>query len=219
MLVRWYVNQLRYKWNESARPTLFLLLEIQGNKRDVIPVYILCQGTIRTILELYKILKEVVGSDEEINMVSMQSGDLANVCPVKKVTVPVDVEYVRNNIKLNPGDSLVTELRMDIGKNYLQKNDLALLALIAANNWRRPLYFTSTSELRSLGLDKYLRMEGLAYRLVPVENSIAQNEIAYKNMMEKFVYGNANKKNVYFDEENRRHLNSIKLAMQHCKNL
>jgi hypothetical protein len=30
--------------------------------------------------------------------------------------------------------------------------------------------------------------------------------------MEKFVYGNANKKNVYFDEENRRHLNSIKMA-------
>jgi hypothetical protein len=209
----WYVNQLRYKLNESPpADVIFTAEQIQGNKRDVIPVYPLPGYDQNQYYNLYKILKEVVGSDEERNMVSMQSGDLANVFPVKKVTVPVDVEYVKQNMKFNPGDSIVSELKMDLGKNYLQKNDLALLALIAANNWRRPLYFTSTSELRSLGLDKYLRMEGLAYRLVPVENSIVQNEIAYKNVMEKFVYGNANKKNVYFDEENRRHLNSIKLA-------
>jgi hypothetical protein len=158
------------------------------------------------------VLKEVVGSDEERNMVAMQSGDMANVFPTKKVTVPVDVEYVKKSMKFNPGDSIVSELKIDIGKNFLQKNDLALLSLIAANKWRRPLYFTSTSELQALGLEKYLRMEGLAYRLVPVENSVVQNEISYKNIMEKFVYGNANKKNVYFDEENRRHLNSIKMA-------
>ena len=30
--------------------------------------------------------------------------------------------------------------------------------------------------------------------------------------MKKFVYGNANKPGVFFDEENRRHLNSIRAA-------
>jgi hypothetical protein len=38
------------------------------------------------------------------------------------------------------------------------------------------------------------------------------NEVAYKTLMEKFTYGNANKPGVYYDEENRRHLNSIKFA-------
>jgi len=209
----WYVNQLRYKLNESPpADVIFSAEQIQGNKRDVVPVYPLPGYNPNQYYNLYKVLKEVVGSDEERNMVSMQSGDMANVFPSKKVSVPVDVEYVKKTMKFNPGDSIVSELKMDISKNYIQKNDLALLSLIAANNWRRPLYFTSTSELRSLGLDKYLRMEGLAYRLVPVENSMVENEIAYKNIMEKFVYGNADKKNVYFDEENRRHINSIKLA-------
>ena len=209
----WYVNQLRYKLNESLpADVIFTADQIQGNKRDVVPVYPLPGYDPNQYYNLYKVLKEVVGSDEERNMVSMQSGEMANVFPAKKVTVPVDIEYVRKTIKFNPGDSIVSELRLDIGKNYIQKNDLALLSLIAANNWKRPLYFTSSSELRALGLDKYLRMEGLAYRLVPVENSIAENDIAFKNIMEKFVYGNADKKNVYFDEENRRHLNSIKLA-------
>jgi hypothetical protein len=31
-------------------------------------------------------------------------------------------------------------------------------------------------------------------------------------MMNKFTFGNANVKGVYFDEENRRHLNTIRLA-------
>jgi len=36
--------------------------------------------------------------------------------------------------------------------------------------------------------------------------------VAYKTLMEKFTYGNADKPGVYYDEENRRHLNSIKFA-------
>jgi hypothetical protein len=55
-------------------------------------------------------------------------------------------------------------------------------------------------------------MEGLSYRLVPVEGTSVELDVSYKNMMEKFAYGSAAKKSVYFDEENRRHLNSIRQA-------
>jgi hypothetical protein len=55
-------------------------------------------------------------------------------------------------------------------------------------------------------------MEGLSYRLVPVEGTNVELDVSYKNMMEKFGYGNAAKPHVYFDEENRRHLNSIRQA-------
>ena len=209
----WYINQLRYKLNESPpADVIFTEEQIQGSKRDVVPVYPIPGYDQNQYYDLKTMLKDVVGSDLERNMVGMQSGDMANVFPTKKVTVPVDVEYVKQTLKLNPGDTIVSQLRLDIQKNYLQKNDLALLALIAGHNWRRPLYFTSTNELRALGLERYLRMEGLAYRLVPIEGSIVQNDIAYQNVMEKFVYGNANKEGVYFDEENRRHINSIRLA-------
>jgi hypothetical protein len=50
---------------------------------------------------------------------------------------------------------------------------------------------------------------------VPVENtnnSGVNTEVAYNNIMRKFGYGHANKKGVYFDEENRLHMNVIKLA-------
>jgi hypothetical protein len=209
----WYVNQLRYKLNESPpADVIFTPEQIQGEKRSLIPVYGLPGYDQNTYYDLYKIMKEVVASDDETKMVQMQSGEKSNVFPVKKVTIPVNVEAIRKTLALNPGDSIVSEVRLDINKNYMQKNDLALLALLAANKWERPIYVTSTAELRTLGLEKYARLEGLAYRIVPVLNSSVQNDLAYKNVMEKFAYGNAAAKGVYFDEENRRHINSIRLT-------
>ena len=209
----WYINQLRYKLNQSP-PTdvIFTPEQIQGNNRNVIPVYALPGYDQNKYYDLEKLLREVVASDDERNMVSMQSGDKANVLPVKKLTIPVDIEAVKKTMKFNPGDSIVSEIKIDVTRNFLQKNDLAVLSMIAANHWKRPIYFTSTQELKALGLDKYVRLEGLSYRLVPVENSGVETDIAYKNVMEKFRYGNAKVPGVYYDEENRRHINSIRLA-------
>jgi hypothetical protein len=209
----WYVNQLRYKLNESApADVIFSAEQIQGNNRSVIPVYALPNYDQNRYYDLETILRNVVASEDERNKVAMQSGEQASVLPVRKLTIPVDVEYVKQHMKFNPGDSIVSEIKIDITRNYLQKNDLAVLSVLAANKWRRPIYFTSTQELKSLGLDKYVRPEGMSYRLVPVENSGVETEVAYKNIMEKFRYGNADKKGVYIDEENRRHVNSIRLA-------
>src|SRR6185312_12063997 len=165
-------------------------------------------------------LKDVVGSDDP--KYELQSQDLTtnfNVLPVRHLSVPVDVNTVRANGTVNPGDSVVSELHLDISpnKNYLFKNELAVLAIIAANKWQRPICFNSTYEVESLGLSKYIRQNGLAGQLVPVESSgspygFYNNDLAYTNMMTKFAYGNANHPGVYYDEENRRHLNTIRAA-------
>jgi hypothetical protein len=133
----------------------------------------------------------------------------------------VDVNLVRSNGTVHPGDSVVSELHIEIPekKRFLLKNDLAMLAIIAASKWQRPICFTSPQELGDLGLAKYARLRGLSYQLVPVENSgnrsngdNVDNETAYQTIMNKFTYGDASTPGVYYDEENRRHLNSIKYA-------
>ena len=87
-----------------------------------------------------------------------------------------------------------------------------MLAIIAANKWKRPICFTSTAEINNLGLTKYCRSRGLSYELVPVENSRVDDDSAYHTVMTKFQYGHAGTPGVYFDEENRRRLNTIKFA-------
>lgn len=209
----WYINQLRYKVNESApADVIFTPEQIQGNNRDAVPVYPIPGFDQNRYYDLYSVLKDVVGSNDPRFSVPTEGGQTLNVMPVKKVSIPVDVNLVKQNGTVEPGDSVVNTLLLDIKKTYLFKNDLAVLALIAANKWQRPIYFTSLQELDELGLAPYVRMEGLSYRLVPVAQSEVNNDKSYRNVMEKFGYGNAKTGGVYFDEENRRHLNSIRAA-------
>jgi hypothetical protein len=117
---------------------------------------------------------------------------------------------VKQNGTVNPGDSVVSSVQFEIPKSALYKNDAAILNIIAANKWKRPIYFTSP--YGELGFQNYLRQDGLTYRLVPVLNSEVNQDWMMDKLMNKFAFGNADKKGVYYDEENRRHLNSIRLA-------
>jgi len=122
----------------------------------------------------------------------------------------VDKDFVIKNKVVNATDSILSELRFDVPKNALMKNDLAVLNIIASNHWKRPIYFTNPGV--DLGFDQYLRRDGLSFRLVPVANSRVNTDWMMMKSLNTFAFGNANLKGVYYDEENRRHLNSIRNA-------
>jgi Protein of unknown function (DUF2723) len=207
----WYINQLRYKVNESDPVDVIWTPEqIRGSNRDV--VYNAPKPGIDATkpMDLYTMMKDYAGSDDPAKMEQGRDGSMMNIFPSKKVSVPVDAAFVRQNKTVNATDSIVSELQFDIPKNYLYKNDAAILNVIAANKWKRPIYFTSP--YGELGFQQYLRQDGLSYRLVPVANGDVNKERVMDVMMNKFVFGGAQKNGVYFDEENRRHLNSIRLA-------
>ncbi len=216
----WYVNQLRYKVNESG-PTdvIFTPEQIEGNSRDAVVINAMPGFDQNKYYDAYTMFKDVVGSADPKYQTSTEEGDVYQFMPTRKLSVPVDAGVVHANGTVQPDDSVVSELHININKNksYIFKNELAVLAVIAANKWQRPICFNSTYELEDLGLTKYIRQDGLAGRLVPVESKNAQygfynNTVAYKNMMEKFSYGNAITPGVYYDEENRRHLNTLRAA-------
>jgi len=161
-------------------------------------------------MDLYTMMKDYAGSDDLAKAEQGNDGSVYNIFPSKKVTVPVDVALVRSNKTVNPEDSVVSQLSFEIPKNMLQKNDAAILNIIAANKWKRPIYFTN--DRVGLGFDRYLRQDGMAYRLVPVEGDDVNRKWVADKMLTKFAFGSADKPGVYFDEENRRHLASIRLA-------
>ena len=207
----WYINQLRYKVNGSAPiDPIWSAAQIEGSNRDV--VYNAPKAGVdpNQYMDLYSMMKDYAGSDDPSKMEQTRDGGLINVFPSKKVKVPVDVNLVKQNGTVNANDSIVSELMFDIPKTVLYKNDAAILNIIAANKWKRPIYFTSP--YGELGFQNYLRQDGLTYRLVPVLGSEVNQDWAVDKMMNKFKFGNVDRAGVYFDEENRRHLNSIRLA-------
>ena len=93
-----------------------------------------------------------------------------------------------------------------------------VLDLVAQNNWKRPIYFAITmGDENYLGLQKYFRLDGLAYRLVPIESNgdegqvgSIDSKILYDNFMNKFKWGNMADPKVYIDENNMRMLSNFR---------
>src|SRR5258705_1583367 len=133
------------------------------------------------------------------------------ILPVKKFRVPVDTVLVRKNGTVNANDVLTPEMQFELPANRIFTRDqLIILNVIASNQWKRPIYFTSPSQV-GMGLTDFLRGDGLTFRLLPIKATSNVNADAmYENMMKKFSSGHANVKGVYFDEENRRHLYTIR---------
>ncbi|WP_447642160.1 MULTISPECIES: glycosyltransferase family 117 protein [Chitinophagaceae] len=214
--IDWYINELRHKVNSSdAIDVIFSKSQIQGQKRDVV-FYRPKDGIPQNqYYDLYDMMKNYVGSDDPAKMEQSQGGDMMNTYPVRNVSIPVDLNVVRQNGTVNADDSVSTSVNFQIAKSTLYKNDWAILNIIAANKWKRPIYFTSPYD--ELGFGQYLRRDGLTYRLVPVLNHDVQTETVntawmYDKAMNKFAFGSADVPGVYFDEENRRHLNTIRQA-------
>ena len=214
----WYINQLRNKVNMSdSIDPIWTAAQIEGANRDVI--YHAPRPGIdpNAYMDLYTMMKDYAGSDDPAKMEQGRDGSMLNIFPSRKVSIPVDVNLVRQNGTVNADDSVVTEVKFELvdannrPKNALFKNDAAILNIIAANKWKRPIYFTS-DDAGGLGLQSYIRQDGLTYRLVPVVNSQVNDSWVYDKMINKFASGNADKPGVYFDEENRRHLNTIRMA-------
>ena len=200
--IDWYINQLRYKVNESpAIDVIWSADQIEGGKRDYIEYKPNASMPDDKFYNLYNVMKNYVGKDNPDNDYSF---------PVKNVTVPVDVAAAIKNGTVNATDSVLSSLDFSLPRNALMKNESAVLNIIAANNWKRPIYFTNAGA--ELGFDQFLRRDGLSYRLAPVKNSKVNTNWMLDKLTNKFSFGDADKPGVYFDEENRRHLGGIRSA-------
>jgi hypothetical protein len=214
----WFMNQLRYKVNESAPfDVVFTQQQVQGDNRQVTYFVNMPGYDQNKYYDLRTSLKDVFASDDPKYTSEGNDGEMYHIFPMRKFSVPVNKQHVLAIKAALPGDDIVDELQLDLSaKNYLLRGDLLMLALVATTNFERPVCFTSNSSISPLGLDKYVRQEGMIYRLVPVLNKNqtpnVNIDVAYTNMMQKFQYGAANKQGIYYDEENRRRLNYIRLA-------
>jgi hypothetical protein len=166
-----------------------------------------------------------MGSDDPKDMAQDQySGQMVNFLPVKNLYIPVDKKLVLQNgtVPMKDSAKVLPEVDFTIQKNSLYKNDLLLLDILAANDWKRPIYFTSPFQHDEFGLNDFLEANGLTYRLVPVKADNNGKSMAaignvnadgmYAPMMHKFGFGGANLHGTYFDETNRSMLLNIRNA-------
>lgn len=227
--IDWYINQLRYKVNQAdSVDVIWSPEQIEGNNRA--RIYYREDAKLDKN-KFYPIRNFIDLIGERVQDPKTRRDVGPDTYPIKRFSIPVDTSLVRRNGTVNADDMVLPTVDIEINRSYLDRNDLIILNIIAANNWKRPIYFTSP--LGELGFGHLLRKDGLSYRLVPAipkqpqlkwvtdsvlrqiirsGTSIRDNNLdsIYNNLMTKYEFGGADKEGVYFDEENRRHLLSIR---------
>ncbi len=206
----WYCEQMKWKTYESEPLPITMTFDkfVQGT-RDI--VYII--ERINRPVELKQAM-DFVGSDKPETRHRTPRGEYIDFLPSKQLKLTVDKEKVLANGTVKPEDAhlIVDELEWTIEKEYLQKNEMMVLEIIANNNWERPIYFVSTGGDSDLGLSKYLQLEGFAYRLVPIKTepkdflSVGRLNIdkLYTKFMDEFSWGRINEPDVFVDHNVQR---------------
>jgi hypothetical protein len=206
----WYIDQLRRRAYDSppVKLTLPQSKYWQGH-RDWVPIREVQKNGPAWDL---KKLVQFIGSENPKDMTTVYGDEGRNYMPSKHLSVPVDSLQVLRDSVISVADTafLLKKLDWTIGKNYLLKADLLVLDIIASNNWERPIYFSVTTGSDAyLSLQNHFQLEGLAYRLVPLDPDPSRPlrinvDAMYNNMMKRFKWGGLDENEVYMDENNTR---------------
>ncbi len=203
----WYIDQLVHKAYDSD-PVPFSLTKAQYQQGSREAVLFKDRG-IKGFIPV-KDLVEFAKNDDADHKLEMGGGVSYNYFPTKNMSVPVDSATVVNNGTVPKAlvNRIVKSIDWTMTGNYVQKNHLMVLDLLAHNDWKRPVYFAATAPAKSyLNLAPYLQLEGLAYRLVPIKQNPEQQqpegrintEVMYDNIMNKFKWGGMDKPGVFLD--------------------
>jgi hypothetical protein len=194
----WYIDGMKRKQNDSEplpismKPSQY----VQG-VRDVMYYQ---DYKIEGSVEL-KTIVELLLSENDADKVPLQNGTKENFIPTKnfKITVnPADV-LKAGAISAEHAGKIAPAVEWTFNKGYVTKGTLAMLDILAHNNWERPIYFASTVPSEQFnGLDNYLYSEGMALRFLPLQVDTAASDrsdlvntpVLYNNLMNKFKWGN-----------------------------
>ncbi|MES2830094.1 MAG: DUF2723 domain-containing protein [Bacteroidota bacterium] len=167
-------------------------------------------------VELSDVL-DVMTSDNQADKVAMMGGSYENFLPTKRLKLTVDAAQVlkTNTVAEADKDKIASVLEWNFKENMVVKANLAIFDILVHNNWKRPIYFgTSISTDSYVGLEKYMYLEGYAYRLLPLKASSLPDKdfdmekqtnsmVMYNNVMNKLDFKGF-KSTGYLDPESRR---------------
>jgi hypothetical protein len=143
---------------------------------------------------------DFITSDDTRAKNTYQNGETLNYLPTKSFKLTVNPDDVVKNGVITPDqkNKVASSIEWKYTSNYITKDKLAMLDILAHNDWKRPICFTATMGPESMfGLQPYLYKEGFVYHLIPFKPDTTNNQetktnslVMYNNVVNKFKFGN-----------------------------
>lgn len=236
--IDWYIDQLSYKINEAdAVPMVWKREDFLGDRRNYLRYITAAMapqlGVPDVPQDRFFPLEDICKFMIDGKKLMLDDGP-TNYYPTKNfmLPTPTKAELMAAGL-LNAADSAnaSTDMRFTISKDLLQKDDIAqlnIMAMAAAGKWKRPIYYSNLQEMSGYGnLVDFMRLEGTVYRLMPYKMVTSQapgeepgsREQGFvdvpKSMnlfMNTYIWGGAERNDVYIDEKNRQTLIGFRLC-------
>ena len=202
--VDWYIDGLRRKVNESPQIKMSISADkVRGYKRNQLPI---SNGT--GSIEIKELIK-LLGEDHPV---PTQGYTFESSSPTHNIVMNIDKEAAIRNGIVSATDSILDKVTFTLPGNYIIKDDLAVLDIIANNASERPIYWAVTCRPEKMeGLGDYMQLEGLATRFVPIKsvsersfgiigNGRVATDKVYDRVMNKFRWGNFDKEKTFISK-------------------
>lgn len=200
----WYIEEMKRAYNESA-PVPFSL---PMSKYMYVNDYIYVDDVFEKPISITDAM-DIIRSDASYTRHRFADNTEQDFMPAKTLILPVNKDNVIAAGIVKPEDAHLIEdnVVIELSKETLRKEEVMLIDLLANFDWKRPIYFTQPTIVRSLGLTDYLQFDGYAYRLVPIRTPYEggyyvgrmDTEYVYEKLMNEFSYGNVSDPRVYVD--------------------
>lgn len=207
----WYIDQAKKKqYTSDPLPISLSHWQYRDGTRDFIQI----SDESNDTLDLHKMVDLFTTTDPEEIYIN-NSGDTMNYLKTRNAMLHVNKEnFLRQGNYNVPAASLEDTIYWRLRGNYFLKDQMAILDMLAHNDWKRPVYFAVNMPVNSYaGLDDYLQLEGLTYRLVPVKNNREEKSLRARplvnldktyDLVMKYGYGGLKDPDVYCDETSQR---------------
>ena len=170
---------------------------------------------------------DYIESDNKATKVQISATEVLDIIPSRTIRIPVDSAKVIASgvVKPEDADKIVPYIDIKLKGNSIIKSQLIVLDILAHNNWERPVYFVTGYHNDAMGLEEYFQLEGLVYRLVPIKSQNKSwvdygridSDILYENLINRFVWGGANDRDVNIDYNHVRTLTVVKARLNYAR--
>ncbi|WP_347157746.1 glycosyltransferase family 117 protein [Pontibacter chitinilyticus] len=203
----WYIDQMkRPSYKSDPWPLTLENENYRQGTNDYLPY--VERPQVKAGIDLKQFI-QLVKENHPALQVQYGAGTTLLTMPTHNFFLNVDQNKVRQMgfIPAEKQDEITDRMQWTINKSLLEKKHLIMLDLLSTNNWKRPIYFSTTvNSADFIGLSNYFQLDGLAYRIVPVKTTAEDSQgyvnkdLMYDNMMKKFSFRNFNNPDIFYDE-------------------